>query len=103
MLSVWILDVRDVRRPLFQDNDFHGGCLDNSSSSSGVLWAVQVTNGSHQHRTQFLPLPTGQGEGEKVNTDITRSPVHASVLLLTKELVFDLKRYEKQSPDKEHA
>lgn len=58
MLSIWILGVRDVRRPSQESY-----CVDNGP----ILWAVQVTNGSQQHRTQFLPLPAGQGEEEKVS------------------------------------
>lgn len=67
MLSLRILGLRDVPRPpakesLGQSKDMMNNRGSNGSDSSGVLWAVQVSHGSQQHRTQFVALSTTDSE-----------------------------------------
>lgn len=58
MLSVRVLGVRDVPCP-------PPGVRSKPSSSSSVLWTVQVNHGAQQHRTHFVAAPV-----EKKNDEV---------------------------------
>eukprot|EP00904_Undaria_pinnatifida_P009556 jgi/Undpi1/5730/HiC_scaffold_2.g01004.m1 len=62
MLSVRVLGVRDVPCP-------PPGVRSKPSSSSSVLWTVQVNHGAQQHRTHFVAAPVEKKNDEGVHKE----------------------------------